>query len=899
MATVNITINGQKITARAGSTVLEAALEAGIDIPTLCYHPALPPEGACRVCLVEIEKQRTLQPACTFPVTEGMVVHTHSEKAVEARKFALELLLSDHPLDCMTCEMNGNCELQALAYEYGIKETRFPGVQHAYPIDDSNPFIERDYNKCVLCRRCVRACNYMNGVEAIGVVYRGFQAKIGTAFDAGLQDSPCEFCGMCVEVCPTGALIPKQRKGKGREWEFEHVQTTCPYCGVGCQLDLNIKDNRIVQVRSVWDGPANHGLTCVKGRFGFDFVENPDRLTKPLIKKNGEFVEATWDEALDLVSSRLSEIKEKHGSDAIGVLGSAKCTNEANYLLQKFTRQVIGTNNVDHCCRICHSSTAYALAAAFGSGAMTNSFEDIVNDAQVYFVIGSNITETHPVLGMRIRQEVKERDAKLIVCDPREIPIADFATLYIRHKSGTDIALLNGIMNVLITEELYDEDFVAKRTENFEELKETVLKYPPDKAADICGITPEEIVEAAHLLAENRPGALIYAMGIAQHTTGYQHVLSCANLQMLLGNIGVPGGGIAPLRGADVTGMGVLAHVYPGYQKVTDPAAQAKFEKAWGVPLSDEIGLMVVGMVDAAGTGQVKAMYIMGEDPMMSNPDLNHVEKCLKSLDFLVVQDIFLTETAQLADVVLPAASWAEENGTVINSERRIQLVNKAIEPPGEARPDCQIIPDLAKRMLDVIPDAPYGGWDYAHPSEIMDEIAALCPVFGGVHYPRLKQSLQWPCPNPDHPGTPILHVGKFARGLGHFSGVKWQPPAEEPDEEYPLILTTGRVLYHWHTGSLTRHSEGLDAIYPEAMVELNTEDASRLGITDGDMVKVASRRGEVVAKAEVSDKPKPGMVFMPWHFAEAAANKLTIAALDPKVRIPEYKVCAVKVEAD
>ncbi|MEA3345752.1 MAG: formate dehydrogenase subunit alpha [Chloroflexota bacterium] len=898
MAKVNITINDRQVVAEAGQTVLEAATEAGIEIPTLCYHPALPPEAVCRVCVVEIEGQRTLQPSCTFPVSEGMEIKTHSPRVVEARRVALELLISDCPMDCTTCEMNGNCELQDLCYEYGVnpEEARFAGEKHEYPIDDSNPFIERDYNKCILCRRCVRACEYMNGVEAIGSLWRGFETKIGTAFDAGLQDSPCEFCGMCVEVCPTGALIPIERKGKGREWEFRHVQTTCPYCGVGCQLDLNIKDNRIVQVRSVWDGPANHGLTCVKGRFGFDFNESPDRLTRPLIKKDGQFVEATWDEALHLVASRLSEIKEKHGSDAIGVLSSAKCTNEENYAMQKFARAVIGTNNIDHCARLCHAPTVTGLVTAFGSGAMTNSFDDIAEEAEIYFIIGSNTTEQHPVLGMRIRQEVKERDAKLIVCDPREIPIADFADLHICQKPGTDVALLNGIMNVLITEELYDEDFVEGRTENFEELKETVLKYPPERAAEICGITPDEIVEAAHLLAENRPGALLYAMGITQHTCGHQNVLSTANLQMLLGNMGLPGGGVNPLRGQNnVQGacdLGALVNVYPGYQKVTDPAAREKFEQAWGVKLSPKVGLTVVEMINAAETGEVKAMYIMGENPMMSDPDIKHVEECLKSLDFLVVQDIFLTETAQLADVVLPGVSGFEKDGTYTNSERRIQMVHKAVDPPGEARQDWWIVGEVARRIG-------YDGLTYSSPKEIMDEAAPLTPIYGGISHDRLDtQGLQWPCPSPDHPGTPILHVGKFARGLGHFTGVEWQPPAEEPDEEYPLILTTGRVLYHWHTGTLTRRSKGLDAIYPEAVVELNTQDAAKLGIADGQIVKVTSRRGEVTAKVQVSDKPKPGVVFMPWHFAEAAANKLTIAALDPTSKIPELKVCAVKVEA-
>ena len=526
---------------------------------------------------------------------------------------------------------------------------------------------------------------------------------------------------------------------------------------------------------------------------------------------------------------------------------------------------------------------------------MTNSLDDMANDAKIYFIIGSNTTENHPVLGMRLRQAVKQRGAKLILCDPREIPIAEFATLHIRHKPGTDVALLNGIMNVLITEGLYDEDFVAERTENFEELKEVVLRYPPQKAAEICGVTPEEIIEAAHLLAENRPGALLYAMGITQHTCGHQNVLSTANLQMLLGNMGLPGGGVNPLRGQNnVQGacdMGALVNVYPGYQKVTDPAAREKFERAWGVKLSPAIGTTVVKMINAAETGEIKAVYVLGENPMLSDPDVNHVEKCLKSLDLLVVQDIFLTETARLADVVLPAPCFAEKDGTITNSERRIQLGRQAVDPPGEARQDWWIVGEIARRMG-------YEGLTYDSPREIMDEIASLTPIYGGISYDRLDtQGLQWPCPTPDHPGTPILHVGKFSRGLGHLSGVEWQPPAEEPDEEYPFILTTGRVLYHFHTATMTRHSRGLDAIYPEALVELNTEDASNLGIADGQMVKVSSRRGEVVATAQVSGKVEPGVVFIPFHFAEAAANALTHAALDPIAKIPEYKVCAVKVE--
>jgi len=899
MALVNVTIDGKQIAAQAGQTILEAAQSAGIEIPTLCHHPALVPIGACRVCLVEVEKQRTLQPACTFQVSEGMVVHTRSPKCEESRRFVLELLLSDHPFDCMTCERAGNCELQDLAYEYGIKESRYPGMRHEYPDTDPNPFFTRDYTKCILCRRCIRACDELNGVEAIGLIERGFDSKVGTAFDGNLADSPCEFCGMCVAVCPVGTLVPKQRLGKGREWEFQKVTTTCSYCGVGCQFDLNVKDGRIVQVTSKWDAPANHGLTCVKGRFGWDYVHHPDRLTQPLIRrvKGGPLEPATWDEALDLVADKLRQVKTQFGPGAFAALASAKCTNEENYVLQKFARAVMGTNNVDHCARLCHSASVTGLAAAFGSGAMTNSFDDLINDAQCYFIIGSNTTEQHPVFGMRIRQAVKRRGAKLIVCDPRRIPISEYATLHIRQKPGTDIALLNGIMYVLITEELYDKNFVAERTENFEAFKAKVLEYPPERAAAICGITAPEIVEAAHILAANRPGALIYSMGITQHTCGHQNVLSCANLQMLLGNMGVRGGGVNPLRGqSNVQGacdMGALPNVYTAYQAVTLEAAQKKFEEAWGVPLDNKVGLTVIQMLNAAEAGQIKAMYIMGENPMLSDPDLNHTEHCLKALDFLVVQDIFLTETARLADVVLPAASWAEKLGTITNTERRVQFIRPAVPVPGECKQDWWIVGQVARRMG-------YAELTYSGPEEIMREINRLTPSYAGITYERIgDQGLCWPCPSTDHPGTPILHVGKFSRGLGLFSAVDWQPPAEEPDEEYPFILTTGRILYHYHTGTQSRHSAPLDAHVPEGWVEINTQDAKKLNIQNGQPVRLTSRRGEIVARAQVSDMTEPGVVFMAFHWAEAAINKLTNAAFDPTAKIPELKVCAIRVQAN
>ena len=527
---------------------------------------------------------------------------------------------------------------------------------------------------------------------------------------------------------------------------------------------------------------------------------------------------------------------------------------------------------------------------------MTNSFDDIADDARLYFVIGSNTTENHPVLGMRLRQAVKRRGAGLIVCDPRAIPIAEFATLHIRHRPGTDIALLNGIMHVLIAEGLYDKQFVAERTEGFEDLKAKVSEYPPERAAEITGVRAGQIVKAAHLLADQRPGALLYAMGITQHTTGHQNVLACANLQMLLGNMGVPGGGVNPLRGQNnVQGacdMGCLPNVYPGYQAVTDEQVQQKFGEAWGVSLPNEVGLTLTEMIPQAETGEVRALYIMGENPMLSDPDTNHIEHCLRSLDFLVVQDIFLTETAALADVVLPSASWAEKLGTFTNSERRIQFVRPAVPAPGEAKLDWWIAGEIARRMG-------YEGLTYSSPGEIMDEINQLTPIYGGITYDRIGEAgLQWPCLDAEHPGTPILHVGKFGRGLGRLSATEWHPPAEEPDEEYPFVFTTGRVLYHFHSGSMTRRSQGLDTIFPGPVVEINLQDAARLGVSEGQKVRVSSRRGTIEAAALVSPMTDPGVVFMPFHFAEAAANRLTIAALDPTGKIPEFKVCAVKVEA-
>jgi len=908
MSLVQITINDKKIMVEAGTTILDAAKKAGIRIPTLCAMPEINHyPGSCRMCVVEIEGLPTLAASCVYPVREGLVIHTHSERVIKTRKTILNLLLNRHPLDCMTCEKNGHCDLQDLAYELGIKESRFGRNDKELPLDDSNPFILRDLNKCILCRRCVEVCNEIQQSKAIGVGFRGTNTKIiaglgdklghETKMTIDSKDNPdysqCVSCGQCVAVCPVGALIDKSAQGKGRVWEFEKVQTTCNYCGCGCNFDFNVKEGKVIKVTSNSDSVVNGLNLCVKGRFGYDYIHREDRLTTPLIRKNGKLEKATWEEALNLISDKFGQIKKEYGSDSLAVLSSAKCTNEENYLLMKFGRAVLGTNNVDHCARLCHSATVAGLAQAFGSGAMTNSIKEIANASAIYLT-GSNTTENHPIIALEIKKAVTKNGAKLIVADPREIELTKYATLWLRQRPGTDVALFNGLMNVIISEGLEDKEFIDERTEGYEEMKKTVLKYTPDIVEKITGVPAEDIRKAARIYASSPNVSLIYSMGITQHTTGTDNVLSTANISMITGNVGKESSGVNPLRGqSNVQGacdLGALPNVYSGYQKVVDPQVQEKFSKAWGAELSNKVGLTVVEILNAAYDGKIKGIFVMAENPAMSDPDLNHARKALKKTEFLVVSDVFMTETAELADVVLPGVTIAEKNGTLTNTERRVQRIRKAIEPVGEAKPEWQIISELAQKM----------GYDmhYNDPSEIMEEIAKLTPIYGGMFYNRLDNGgLQWPCLDANHPGTKYLHKGKFSRGKGKFSAVEFKEAAELPDEEFPFIFTTGRVLYHFHTGTISRRSQGLDKIYPEALVEMNPEDVNRLQVKDGEKVEVSSRRGKITARVRATEKSGQGVVFMSFHFHEAAANLLTNAALDPVSKIPEYKVCAVSVK--
>ena len=901
MKRISLIVDGRTVTVPEGSTVLDAIRESGHYVPTLCHDPALKPFGGCRLCIVEIEGVRGLPTSCTTPAQKGMIVYTETEEIRTVRRTIVELTIANHPYDCLLCNTNQECELLRVARYVGVQQNSVERLRRGRLTklpDRSNPAYDFDPNKCILCGRCVRTCDEIVGVGAIDFAYRGYDTLVSPFGAKPLALSVCQTCGECVEHCPTGALTAKHVLSAQNE-----VKTVCPYCGVGCGIYLGVRGPNIVHVRGDSESPVNRGELCVKGRYGIDFVNHPDRLIRPLIRKEGApkgvypreiseaFREADWNEALDRVSQGLARTRDHHGPDAIGVLSSAKCTNEENYLLQKFARAVIGTNNVDHCARLCHASTVTAAMAAFGDGAMSNSIAD-VDYADLFFVIGSNTTECHPIIGRKIRRAVKNNGAKLIVADPRAIELTELADVHMAHFPGTDVALLNGMMRHILETGLHNRAFMAERCEDVELFLASLDRYDLKAVEEITGVAGKKIRQSALLFGKAKRAMILYGMGVTQHTCGTDNVKAVANLLMLTGNMGRRGTGFAPLRGQNnVQGacdMGALPVVYPGYQRVDDPGVRMKFTGDWGRKLSEKPGLTITEMIQAAHEGRLKTLYVMGENPMLSEPNLNHAKEAFARLEMLVVQDIFLTETAQMADVVLPAACFAEKDGTFTSTERRVQMVRKAINPPGEARVDWEIIAEISRRMGYPM--------NYASTAEIMSEIARLTPIYGGINHGRLTGAgLQWPCRDSEHPGTPMLHIGQFTRGRGKFHALHDIPPTELPTIAYPLLLTTGRILEHFHTGSMSHRSRVLETLVPESRIELNPADTNRLGIEEGDMISLSSRRGEVQAKVKKTNRVSPGLAFMAFHWGNAPVNRLTSSASDPQAKIPEFKVSSVK----
>ncbi len=896
---IRLNINGILVEVGNGATVLDAINQSGTYISQLCKDPDMKPIGACRTCLVQIEGTRGYPASCAVPVTEGMSVWTDTPEVQAMRKGVLELTLAMFPSNGANGHKSYK-ELSIAADRHGIAEPRWEGRERE-TVDSSNPVFNIAMESCILCQRCVQACQddhqFIGAIDLLGT---GTQGRIGTFAERPLIESVCTTCGQCLSVCPTGAIEVKTPPLK----VAKEVTTTCPYCGVGCGIKAQVDDtDRIVAMLDDPENQSSLGMLCVKGRFGYSFVNHEDRIAMPLIRKDGILTEASWDEALQYVSENLA----KYRGEEFATLCSAKATNEDGYIQQKFARLVMQSNHIDHCTRLCHSPSVEAMLESLGSGATSNSYQDY-EEAGCLVIIGSDANSNHPVAASRMRRAVIERGAKLIVINPRRIEMCDFAELWLRPRPGTDVALLNAMAKVILDEDLVDWDFVSGRTEDFEEWREIIDTYTLEHAEGITGVAAADIAEAARIYA--RPpfsgSCLIWGMGITQHMMGTANAHSLLNLSFVAGQLGRPGSGISPLRGQNnVQGCGdagCLPNAFPGYQIISEDTV-SKFQQAWGNhPIPDREGLVITEMMMDMEIGRIKAMYVTGENPLLSEPNLHHAEETFRNLEFLVVQDIFLHETAQIADVVLPATSFAEKDGTFTNSERRVQRVRKAVEPIGESRPDWDILCDLARRMSR---DHGLGLEDqfaFTHPSEIWQEMADITPIIAGISYDRLEEEggIQWPCPTPDHPGTRFLYENDFPRGpRAKFVGFRQGPQAEEmPTKRFPLILNTGRILYHWHGGTITRRADNLLARAPELEINMSAEDGAKYEVADGEWISLKSRRGVLEGRVLYTDKMRPGEVFVPFvKLQEHAANFLTTDALDPFSGIPEYKVCAVRIE--
>jgi formate dehydrogenase major subunit len=1019
-----LTIDGRSVTVPAGATILDAARALAIDVPTLCWYPKLPVVGNCRICLVQVEGAPKLIAACATAAADGMRVSTESDAAVKNRQGVLSLLLERYPAEDIP-SVGARNEFESLVHRYEVSTARRSGMSlRSGDERDGDPIIQHDMSTCILCTRCVRACEDIQVVGVLDVAYRGDHAQIIVGADGNPEHAGCTWCGECVRVCPTGAIhdiialarpngttssgngrrngngervagtgVVAAPAGDGASADLQThsgngqvvrdvsthmpvldrtVRSVCPYCGVGCQIDLQVKDEQVIHVKSPWieEDTPNQGSTCVKGRFGYDFSQHRDRLTTPLIRRGWKkhdghwvydateaahradgtawprrggpwlevkdegttwkrrprtnplktaptgpsplgdprdrastpsewyapFREATWDEALELTAQELVRIRDTKGPGSLAVFQSAKCSNEENYLLQRMFRGGIGTHNVDHCTRLCHSSSVSAMQRSMATSAASGSMREIEHETDVIFLLGANTTESHPVFGAAIKRAVK-RGAKLIVCDPRRIELATRAHIHLQPLPGTDVALMNGMLHHILELGLEDREFIANRTHDFEKVREAVAPYTPERAETISGVSATLIRRAAEMYARGPRSSTLWAMGLTQHSTGTDIVTTLLNLLLATGSIGRWGAAMIPIRGQNnvqgASDVGAIPMFYTDYQSVTDPAIRHMFAETWGVP--DERMPLVAGLkvTQIAKEGSpVRGMYIMGENPIISDPDVSHAESWFRELEFLAVHDLFLTETARYADVILPGASFAEKDGTYVNTERRIQLAKKAVDPPGQARGDLEIVIDLSNRIG--LPT------HFRSASEVMDEIARVTPSWRGVSHARLDGTagLQYPVPDAQHPGTAFLFDDRFptSDGKAVFHPVEFLPPAELPDDEYPFILNTGRQMYHWHTGTMTRRSFALDARESTPTVELNPADATALGVNDGDTIAISSRRGRITIAVRISGRVARHQVFVPMHYREAAANLLTNPALDPYAGIPEFKVCAVKL---
>lgn len=909
---VTLRIDGFDVTVPEGTSVMRASAEAGIAVPKLCATDSVEAFGSCRLCVVEIEGRRGTPASCTTPVAEGMVVQTQSAKVRKIRKGVMELYISDHPLDCLTCSANGDCELQDMAGAVGLRDVRYEAVDTHFqprqngeanpnfiPKDDSNPYFTYDPAKCIVCSRCVRACEEVQGTFALTITGSGFDSRVsaGAAGD-DFMSSDCVSCGACVQACPTATLQEKSVIELGTP--ERSVITTCAYCGVGCSFKAELNGDQLVRMVPYKHGKANRGHSCVKGRFAYGYASHTDRILNPMIRDRIDqpWREVTWDEAFSFTATRLRDIQAKHGKQAIGGITSSRCTNEETYLVQKMIRAVFGNNNTDTCARVCHSPTGYGLRTTFGTSAGTQDF-DSVEHTDVVIVIGANPTDGHPVFASRLKKRLRQ-GAKLIVIDPRRIDLVKSAHIKAAHhlplRPGTNVAVLTSIAHVIVTEGLADEDFIRTRCDwsEFADYAEFVsdLRHAPEATEMLTGVPSGDLRAAARLFATGGNGSIYYGLGVTEHSQGSTTVMAIANLAMMTGNLGRPGVGVNPLRGQNnVQGacdMGSFPHELPGYRHVSDDATRAVFEKLWGVTIDAEPGLRIPNMLDAAVEGTFKGLYIQGEDILQSDPDTKHVAAGLAAMDCVIVQDLFLNETANYAHVFLPGSTFLEKDGTFTNAERRINRVRRVMAPRNGLA-DWEVTLKLANAMG--------AGWAYTHPAQIMDEIAATTPSFAGVSYEMLEEkgSVQWPCNDAAPEGTPIMHVEGFVRGRGRFITTEYVATEERTGPRFPLLLTTGRILSQYNVGAQTRRTENV-AWHPEDVLEIHPHDAEVRGVKQGDWVRLASRAGETSLRAHLTDRVSPGVVYTTFHHPVTQANVITTDHSDWATNCPEYKVTAVQV---